>query len=692
MWSGGVAQSSSVGDPSYTTQWNTVGEQTVSVKCGSSVQTLEVTVVEVISVITSPVECVESGGTTFKFSAVTNPSGFGGVVLWSAANATPLSGNGSTFTTAFDLGGPTSPGIFSVTATAGTSSVTREVAAVEVASLEVTNAEHIDEGFQDLDGDGQDDDFMDFDGDGEDDTSTWVICVDKDNPNPITTAMATPNPNMPDDELPGCWSFTGATNTGKRTELEIPLDVPKIYTLTAQSGVSKKVATVYVTQIDLQYNELAEETGPIPNEENPGGFICVNDNDNAGGLTAGEGNGIIDIDDPRTPTTPLPFNDEDLKEIFLTISPNPGIGTVTFEPGNLKVWTDKKKTNIAPETWDLAVTSLPGPLYIEGEFPGENDVILRYQDTPQPCEDKVKITSQKVEFETFPDNVLGPDKPHLLNLDTRQNEEEHYDPYIKCVSHVWDGGGFVDLSQYLTADSLQFASLLEWYKDGQLLQSSILDFGSEPDELEIERFDIEVRIQGLSTTCNDRLILVIVPHSTLDDFTSWFSSQSADTSWLSNLPSIYSTINFSGPNTPVDPEPSSCSPQRWRTPGDINSFYHPGAFFEMRSEETAGGHGHQGCYNSTGSLIGGGVSAGSADRVSAFNLLPNPLGHRNNDVYPFIWAAQLDGNPVEAINNIAPSDLNAPLLHEGHYLQQYLTVRPPLIPNQQFTNPGGCSF
>ena len=219
VWSGGVAQSSNVGDFSYTTQWNTIGEQTVSVKCGSSVQTLEVTVVEVISVITSPVECVESGGTTFKFSAITNPPGFGGVVLWSAANATPSSGRGSTFTTAFDLGRPTSPGIFSTTATAGTSSVNQDVTAVEVASLEVTNAEHIDEGFQDLDGDGQDDDFMDFDGDGEDDTSTWVICVDKDNPNPITTAMATPNPNMPDNELPGCWSFTGATNTGKKTEL-----------------------------------------------------------------------------------------------------------------------------------------------------------------------------------------------------------------------------------------------------------------------------------------------------------------------------------------------------------------------------------------------------------------------------------------------------------------------------------------
>ena len=181
------------------------------------------------------------------------------------------------------------------------------------------------------------------------------------------------------------------------------MNIPKKYTLTAQSGVSKKVATVYVTQIDLQYNELAEETGPIPNEENPGGFICVNDNDNAGGLTAGAGNGTIDINDPRTPTTPLPFNDGDLKEIFLTITPNPGIGTVTFEPGNLKVWTDKQKTDIAPETWDLAMTSLPSPLYLEGISPGENDVILRYEDTPQLCQDKVKILPQKVEIVNKPD-------------------------------------------------------------------------------------------------------------------------------------------------------------------------------------------------------------------------------------------------------------------------------------------------
>ena len=39
-----------------------------------------------------------------------------------------------------------------------------------------------------------------------------------------------------------------------------------------------------------------------------------------------------------------------------------------------------------------------------------------------------------VEFKTYPDDEPGPYKPHLRNLDTRQNEDGFYGEFEKCVA------------------------------------------------------------------------------------------------------------------------------------------------------------------------------------------------------------------------------------------------------------------
>ena len=98
----------------------------------------------------------------------------------------------------------------------------------------------------------------------------------------------------------------------------------------------------------------------------------------------------------------------------------------------------------------------------------------------------------------------------------------------------------------------------------------------------------------------------------------------------------------------------------------------------MRTKALGNGQtqGHQATYDSSGSIIASGLGAGTADRVS-----PNVdrTDHREQDVKPFIWAAQLDANPVEGTMPLfldIPFDLTHPLMHRGGKLDKYLELRP----------------
>ena len=109
----------------------------------------------------------------------------------------------------------------------------------------------------------------------------------------------------------------------------------------------------------------------------------------------------------------------------------------------------------------------------------------------------------------------------------------------------------------------------------------------------------------------------------------------------------------------------------------------------MRSIPQADGSGHQTCYRANGELITTGVSAGSADRVSPV-YTDTRLLHRNLDVWPFIWAAQLDGNPVEATAVLVPVYLNRPMMHQGPRIGQYLNLRRPIPNAKPLLAPGEC--
>jgi len=91
-------------------------------------------------------------------------------------------------------------------------------------------------------------------------------------------------------------------------------------------------------------------------------------------------------------------------------------------------------------------------------------------------------------------------------------------------------------------------------------------------------------------------------------------------------------------------------------------------------------------YDAAGKLIREGLGAGSADkgtpRLWGFGLMK----HLDRDVRPFVWAAQLDGNPVNAI--WLYRDLNAPLVRLGDHVKAYQSVRPALA-NQPSEVPAG---
>ena len=160
----------------------------------------------------------------------------------------------------------------------------------------------------------------------------------------------------------------------------------------------------------------------------------------------------------------------------------------------------------------------------------------------------------------------------------------------------------------------------------------------------------------------------------------------ANQAWLQTLPPPFESIairvstNWLGSvsTNAAHPDPNG---KLWTKPKKINTYFHPGAVWEMRSYPVAGGHGHQACYDANGILITQGLGAGTADFVSTVNswgwTVPS-LGHREHDVWPFIRALQLDGNPCLPNSVDIPTDLNRPIMFQGPHLDAYLRFRPPL--------------
>lgn len=306
-------------------------------------------------------------------------------------------------------------------------------------------------------------------------------------------------------------------------------------------------------------------------------------------------------------------------------------------------------------------------------------------------QDTAKLTVYVVRFQTYPETELGPDKPHEKNIQTRQNESDHYGDFKKCVSHVWSQNP-CDLTQYLegheNADLIEFLrSVLLWkIGNGSWDIEYELPIGNTSPSFEKHRqYDVQVAFCWDEIPL-DWLVLTVIPTSSLTTFQTWYADESTNTAWLETLPAPYSTLVMDNGNN-HDPEGSECA--LWEKPKSINTFYHPDGFWEMRSEPVANGHGHQSVYGAGGNLITNGISAGSADKSSPGASIGN---HVDWDVKPFVLAAQIDGNPVDRglWYELEATTMSAPMMHFGARLHQYLECRPTMPNERQPLQAGFC--
>lgn len=132
-WSAGYEGDSGTGE-SFTVTFTKAGTHTITARCGISVKTATITVVEVSSVTAN--NDIIPVGDSVTFTATTYPSGHGEMVNWSGGG-TPSNKTGSgTFTTTYST-----PGIKTVTASCGSSRRSKSIIVfkVEVSELSFAN-------------------------------------------------------------------------------------------------------------------------------------------------------------------------------------------------------------------------------------------------------------------------------------------------------------------------------------------------------------------------------------------------------------------------------------------------------------------------------------------------------------------------------------------------------------------------
>lgn len=283
-------------------------------------------------------------------------------------------------------------------------------------------------------------------------------------------------------------------------------------------------------------------------------------------------------------------------------------------------------------------------------------------------------------FQTYSDNDSGFDKPHFINTDTEQRlVSNFYGEYKKCVAHEWSEDDIYLISYCIDWEKkrAEYEQKLTWKVNGTNSDVHYIVIKEDkPNVNSIKRYNVEVSIDG-GVSYVDRLIITVVPPSTMQNFNAWYNTENSNKNWLSELPMPYHPLYY-----PHDPEPGDVNPQRWREAKYINpTYYHIEGRYEMRSKVTTGGHGHQAIYDEYGNIIRNGISAGTADKEAPFHLpdVIDPIPHRDADVIPFVWASQLDGSPCQGISQY--TNMTAPIMYRGDYLNKYLAVRPPLANN-----------
>ena len=199
--------------------------------------------------------------------------------------------------------------------------------------------------------------------------------------------------------LPKTWDIT-------QVGVSIPqtLYVEGVETSTAMRDVTLSLAytkdgitvadTVKLTVVTLNLivQNLAEESGATPHEEDPGAFLPLNGDDD-------NGNGILDKDD----TTQVTGENELLPATIQGLTTGLNVGTVTLtSTEGVAVWLDATKTTSVPTSWDLANASVPTTVYLEGVMgsfaPGDQTLTLTYTQGDRVIIDEVTATVVTVDI------------------------------------------------------------------------------------------------------------------------------------------------------------------------------------------------------------------------------------------------------------------------------------------------------
>jgi len=272
----------------------------------------------------------------------------------------------------------------------------------------------------------------------------------------------------------------------------------------------------------------------------------------------------------------------------------------------------------------------------------------------------------------------------VRNLPALEAKPSSRDAYNKIIVVKHDEGGVLDLEE---SDFLSISPAgLEWNDVKDLFDIEIKHkfhgsgMGVNEAEFTYKESDPsshDIYSAGLEIKCScgtiiDRAIVVIYSNATKSDYDEWKEeNDETPPSWVENLPKVYSKLGADN----SDPEPDD---DNWKAPSANTSNYHYDAAYTMRSKKISGGHGHQACYDGDGNLIHATITSPPA-KLAAAGTVDNSapgFGHPDEDVWPFIEAAQLDGNPIENTNSL-PSNISAPLIYVGENLIEYFKRRPP---------------
>ena len=275
----------------------------------------------------------------------------------------------------------------------------------------------------------------------------------------------------------------------------------------------------------------------------------------------------------------------------------------------------------------------------------------------------------------------------IRNLIRKLTGKPEDDDTDHCINVTWGSGGTINLWNYIDPVCLPYTNSLSIRvcENGNASGPPLhfLPMGAEPDKMlptvkNIVLCDLDGSI------VYDRFWLVISPPEDTASFDDWYDTFHTNLAWTTMLPlpPIQLTMATNSGGRVMASTPSAYTSQ-WSSPREFGNddFMHHTAKYEIRTE-ISGQYGNQATYDESGAIITNSIAAGTADFFgphNAWGYATRATSHKRKDVFPFLEALQLDGNPgLPSPRRLTPFTLDHPCIRQGECLQKYLFCRPPI--------------